>query len=123
MPNTKEVEQAAKEYAENKSSSEVFRQAHIADFIAGYNFALSNPLEQSEKKEEWVSVAERLPENEQWVLVAKKFKSGYDIMLMAHQFYTSFNGDKNCFIPYGEPIGYKDLSHLKPLPKPPKNLV
>lgn len=87
------------------------------------DYALSNPLEQSEKKEEWVSVETQLPENEQWVLVAKKFKSGYDIMLMAHQFYNSFNGYENCFIPYGEPTGYTDLSHWKPLPKPPKNLV
>lgn len=30
----------AKEYAKNKSSSEVFREAHYIDYLNGYNQAL-----------------------------------------------------------------------------------
>lgn len=33
--NNKELESEAKEYAENKSSVDVFKEAHIKDFIAG----------------------------------------------------------------------------------------
>lgn len=32
------LEEAAERYAENKSSAEVFQEAHIIDFIAGANY-------------------------------------------------------------------------------------
>ena len=35
----KTIEEAAKEYAENKSSSTIFQKAHIEDFKAGGEFA------------------------------------------------------------------------------------
>lgn len=38
----KTKEEKAKEYAENKSSADVFRMAHEKDFLAGYNQALQD---------------------------------------------------------------------------------
>jgi hypothetical protein len=40
---TETIEQAAERYAKNKSSSDVFRQAHIEDFKAGWNARDSQP--------------------------------------------------------------------------------
>ncbi len=41
----KNREQLAEEYAEEKSSSEVFKRAHIADFLAGYDAAIEKVKE------------------------------------------------------------------------------
>ena len=46
----KTIEQSAKEYACGKSSYEVFRSAHEADFEAGVEFA-----------QRWISVEDELP--------------------------------------------------------------
>lgn len=44
MENTNtDARKSAEKYAENKSSSEVFRNTHIRDFLAGYEFAQSHP--------------------------------------------------------------------------------
>ena len=40
-----EIEQAAREYSTGKSSSDVFREAHETDFIAGANWALQSENE------------------------------------------------------------------------------
>lgn len=43
------AEQAAKAYAENKSSSPVFKEAHINDFIAGANWQASQLPDKKEQ--------------------------------------------------------------------------
>lgn len=64
MPNTKEVEQIAESIFPTPDNPDARSLRNIdvvincrSAFKGGYNYALS-PLEQSEKKEEWVSVTE-----------------------------------------------------------------
>ena len=52
-------EQLAEQYAEGKSSSSVFQEAHKRDFLAGYEVG----------QPKWISVDEQLPDNERTVLV------------------------------------------------------
>ena len=52
-------EQLAEQYAEGKSSSSVFKEAHKRDFMAG--FEAGQP--------KWISVDEQLPDNDRTVLV------------------------------------------------------
>ena len=47
----KTKEQLAEQYAENKSSSDVFRRAHIKDFLAGWEAGQSK----------WISVSSQEP--------------------------------------------------------------
>lgn len=62
----KSIEEAAKEYAESKSSAKVFQDAHIEDFKAGIEFA-----------ERWIPVEEELPEiKEKMYQVIGKDKNG-----------------------------------------------
>lgn len=54
---TKEyAEKLANEYAENKSSADVFKQSHSTDFLNGYLKAVE------ETNVKWISVEDRLPE-------------------------------------------------------------
>ena len=49
-------EQLAEQYAEGKSSSSVFQEAHKRDFLVGFNLA------EELFKPKWISVEEELPE-------------------------------------------------------------
>ena len=60
----KTVEEAAKRYANTKSSSDVFIESHIKDFKAGVEFA-----------QRWIPVEEELPEKLVQVIV--KFENGW----------------------------------------------
>ena len=53
-----EIEQAAREYSTGKSSSDVFREAHETDFIAGANWALQSENERlkAERDSNWISL-------------------------------------------------------------------
>lgn len=53
----KTINEAAKKYAEPRSSAEIFRRSHIADFMAGVEFA-----------QRWIPVEEELPNKEIQVL-------------------------------------------------------
>ena len=55
------IEQIAKEYACGKSSSEVFRSAHEADFKAGIEFA-----------QRWINVEDELPSIGDHILIYLK---------------------------------------------------
>ena len=55
-------EQLAEQYAEGKSSSSVFKEAHKRDFLAG--FEAGQP--------KWISVDEQTPEDDRAVLVKTK---------------------------------------------------
>ena len=60
----KTVEEAAKRYANTKSSSDVFIESHIKDFKAGVEFA-----------QRWIPVEEELPEKLVQVIV--KLENGW----------------------------------------------
>lgn len=63
----KTVEDAAKDYAASKSSSEVFQEQHAKDFKSGVEFA-----------QRWISVKEELPEDSDISeSVNTKTKDGY----------------------------------------------
>ena len=55
-------EQLAEQYAEGKSSSSVFKEAHKRDFLAGFEAGQPN----------WISVDEQTPEDDRAVLVKTK---------------------------------------------------
>ena len=55
-------QQLAEQYAEGKSSSSVFKEAHKRDFLAG--FEAGQP--------KWISVDEQTPEDDRAVLVKTK---------------------------------------------------
>ena len=56
-------EQLAEQYAEGKSSSSVFQEAHKKDFLAGFDLA------EELFKPKWISAEEQLPDDERTVLV------------------------------------------------------
>jgi hypothetical protein len=60
----KSINQAAKEYAEMRSSSPVFIENHITDFKEGVEFA-----------QRWISVDDELPSDRETVLI-KYLKDG-----------------------------------------------
>jgi hypothetical protein len=49
-----DVEKLAKEYSENKSSSDVFKEQHRVDFIAGYNAATKVSSEYDTNHLKWI---------------------------------------------------------------------
>lgn len=113
MPNTKEVEQAAYDYAREQfgipgphtTNMQNFDLANDS-FIAGAEYALSNPLEQSENKEEWVSVDKY-----------NQLKDSFEELLYATvMMLYSGNHDKSAEIT-------KDIWREKAGVKDPKNLV
>lgn len=55
----KTKEQIAEQYAEGKSSSSVFQEAHKRDFLAGFE----------EGQPKWISVDKELPKDDRTVLV------------------------------------------------------
>ena len=55
----KTKEELAEQYAQGKSSSKVFREAHVKDFLEGYKA--------SEPK--WISVYDKLPEDDRNLLI------------------------------------------------------
>jgi hypothetical protein len=61
-------EQLAEQYAEGKSSSSVFQEAHKKDFLAGFDLA------EELFKPKWISVDEQLPKLNQQVII--KFIKG-----------------------------------------------
>ena len=61
----KTIEEAALEYANTKSSSDVFIESHIKDFKAGVEFA-----------QRWISVDDVLPEIGCTVFVKKELRQG-----------------------------------------------
>ena len=79
------------------------------------HYALSNPLEQSEKKEEWVSVDERLPETQAWCLCA--IKGG--VLVYACEYFHTIKQ----WYGYGDAFPETRITHWQPLPNPPQNLV
>lgn len=52
----KKPEEKAKEYAEGKSSSSVFQEAHAKDFLSGYNQSIEDLVALVESKIESVSM-------------------------------------------------------------------
>lgn len=52
----KKPEEKAKEYAEGKSSSSVFQEAHVKDFLSGYNQSIEDLVALVESKIESVSM-------------------------------------------------------------------
>ena len=52
-------EQLAEQYAEGKSSSSVFQEAHKRDFLAGYEAG----------QPKWISVEEQTPDDERNVII------------------------------------------------------
>lgn len=63
--NKEERLKAADDYANGKSSSEVFRRSHIADFIAGA---------EAESESKWVSVEDRYPNENEEIIVYFEYK-------------------------------------------------
>ena len=63
-------EQLAEQYAEGKSSSSVFQEAHKKDFLAGYEAG----------QPKWISVDEQLPKLNQQVMI--KFIKGKQIEIV-----------------------------------------
>lgn len=63
----KTIEEAAKEYAGNLSSSEIFRSQHDKDFKAGVEFA-----------QRWISVEEEIPDRYYIPVIVKDSGGNWD---------------------------------------------
>ena len=64
-----EIEQAAREYSTGKSSSDVFREAHETDFIAGANWALQSENERLKAERGWILCDDDMPEVDETVWI------------------------------------------------------
>lgn len=118
MKTKQEIEALAKEYAKSKSSSPVFAEAHIKDFIAGYTAC--------QDEDRWVPVSQgTVPcyETGNW-----DGKRSDKLLLLSddgeHWTGTAYEGfmDGSYFLDFYDKNDYKikGVTHWQPLPNPPK---
>ena len=82
----KTIDEVSKEYAENKSSSDVFKESHKKDFKAGVEFA-----------QRWIDANIELPEKDELVLI-KLTKAAWTLNKYSVAYLDSSYQNKNVWI-------------------------